>query len=172
MKIIKGVALVVIFMGLLITSVSLLMPSKVVANQTIIVNASPDSIMPYLNTPQNWSLWFPVLADTLRERKSKQVAIKNNTASWTENGKQRTLVLQKKGADYVQILLQTQGEKDIINMFVVSPVDAMSFQVEWKLMSELSWYPWEKFSGIFFSNLVEPACKQGLGKLKFLSEMN
>ena len=57
----------------------------------------------------------------------------------------------------IKFLLQAEGENDIDNDIVITRYPSQqSVQVEWRAITKLHWYPWEKFYGIFIDKLTGP----------------
>jgi hypothetical protein len=53
----------------------------------------------------------------------------------------------------------------------MNPVtDSSAMQVEWRVLTKLKWYPWEKFYGIFIDKLTGPGYEVALNNLKELAE--
>jgi len=44
--------------------------------------------------------------------------------------------------------------------------------VQWWMDFKLRWYPWEKFSSLFFENIYGAQMEKGLDNLKRLAEAN
>jgi len=48
-----------------------------------------------------------------------------------------------------------------------------TLQVEWRAITHLKWYPWEKFAGIFVSEMTGPGYQQALDALqKYIEQGN
>ena len=64
-----------------------------------------------------------------------------------------------------------KGENDVENIISVTAVNAGSeIQVEWRVLTKLKWYPWEKFYGIFIDKITGPGYELALNNLKDLAE--
>ena len=168
MKYFKGFLFAIIGLFILVTLVSLLMPSKVMVAKTVMINADQQKVMAAIRDLQNWKYWHPVFKDS-----STVVTVsnpsegKNAFAKWTSTTKENKIIITDVNENEVQLSLQRTGENDISNVFSTHSIkDSSGVQVEWRMMASLKWYPWEKFSGIFFDKMVGPGCELALMNLK------
>ena len=73
MKYIKLIIISVVFLSALVTGISLLFPSKVIASRAIEVNTSADKIAYFTSDLSHWNQW-------MSDWKQNKVVLKNNTA--------------------------------------------------------------------------------------------
>jgi len=67
--------------------------------------------------------------------------------------------------------LQSPGENDIKNeLHFTSFPSSQSVQVEWRAITKLHWYPWEKFGSIIYDKQLGPQMEQSLLNLSQLLE--
>jgi hypothetical protein len=168
MKMIKGVLFVFVGLFLLVTLISLLMPSKVVVARGVSMHGDSVKIFNQIADLRNWKNWQPVFkensAGITYGPTTDQV---NSYAQWTTGGKVNKLVITDKKYPTVTIALQREGENDVQNMFTLMPVQEQgNMQVQWQSITKLKWYPWEKFGGIFVEKMTGPGYEAGLNSLK------
>ena len=170
MKLIKGFIFALAGLFLTITLISLLIPSKVMVARGVVINAPVEKLMPQLAYLPNWRNWQPALAgDSVTLRYTADSA----ACEWETNGKTNRLVIDSTAANAVYVSLQRKGETDVKNMLVVLPLsDSSAVQVEWRAMTKLKWYPWEKFYGIFIDKISGPGYEEALKSLKAFVEKN
>jgi hypothetical protein len=168
-RVIKLFITVAAGMFIVMTLLSLLIPSTVSVSRTIIINnAVPADIYTQVAKLENWKNWHPVVKDTaalfLPETTNKD---ERDTYSIGYNGKISKLVLVAADSGSVKFLLQFTGEIYIENeiKFIAIPLQ-QNVQVEWQALNTLKWYPWEKFYGIFVDKLTGPGYEAGLKGLK------
>lgn len=78
---------------------------------------------------------------------------------------------QKSDSTATRFLLQAEGENDVENEVVILPLPTQqAVQVEWRAITKLSWYPWQKFYGIFVDQLTGPGYEAALNNLKLFLE--
>ena len=165
MRLIKGVLVVMTGMLVIITLFSLLIPSSVRISRAVVINnvnaaAVYRQIIPF----ENWKNWHPIFtADSAvfsREAIDKSVHI-------IHRQQDILLLLQKADSNSIQFLLQAKDANDIQNEMVIhSLVSQQAVQVEWRTITRLNWYPWEKFYGIFLDQLTGPSYEGALNGLK------
>jgi hypothetical protein len=168
MKHIKGFLFAITGMLVLVTLVSLLMPSKVMVAKTTMINASRAKVLNAIGDLQNWKYWHPVFMDS-----SSRIVMPGQTsgvgavAEWETSGIQNKIRITAVTNESVQLSLQRKGENDVVNLFQLAGIkDSSSVQVEWRMLATMKWYPLEKFSGIFFDKMTGPGCELALQNLK------
>lgn len=157
---------------LVVTLLSLLMPSKVMTARSVVIHASDTSLEKQIADLANWKNWHPVFMN-----KVSHPAISNPSsgigasAKWTTNGKENILQITERQPGSVRMRLARSGENEIDNILSLSHVEGGSaVQVEWRVLTRLEWYPWEKFYGIFVDKLTGPGYEQALDNLKKFAE--
>ncbi len=168
MKMIKGALIVFVGLFIVITLISLLIPSTIGNAKAVSVHADSLRLFSEVSDLKNWNHWHPAFKTDSTVLKlgatSDQI---NSTASWMQNTKEYKLVIVEKKYPYVKINLQSKGEKDMENVFTVMPVmEQGNMQVQWQSITHLKWYPWEKFSGIFIEKMAGAGNEEALNSLK------
>ncbi len=168
MKLIKGFLFAIVGLFIMITLVSLLMPSKVVTIRTVLVQASETAIIVALHDLQQWEQWHPVF-----NSKPEGLAVsdpskgKGASASWISAGKKNTLQIKEADTNHITLTLNRPGEKEITQLIQLQTrKDQIGIEVEWRSLTQLSWLPWEKFSGMFIETITGPGYEAALNSLK------
>ncbi|MEO6671426.1 MAG: hypothetical protein ABIN36_18225 [Ferruginibacter sp.] len=168
----KAFVFVLAGLFIIITLISLLMPSKVMTVRAVVVHADQRFLISQINDLGNWKQWHPVFMND-----SNSIAIKNSSkgvndfATWTTNGKLNKFLITESAANHIRASLMREGENDVANVISINPVnDSTTVQVEWRVLTTLKWYPWEKFYGIFIDKLSGPGYELALNNLKELAE--
>lgn len=128
-----------------------MIPSEIRISKAVNLHAPPDSIFHYIKNESTWDKWHPVFADSV-SRKQWVLADKKTLAS-TDS----TYVLQS----------QQSGRKPVTSgweLYRFAQTDSVTLQ--WYMDFQLSWYPWEKFSSLFFEKSYGVMMEQGLTNLK------
>ncbi len=168
MKMLKGFVFVLAGLFLLITLVSLLMPSTVMTANTVMVQSSRTTLATAVMQLNQWKHWHPVFK---APNTGMQITNNGTGASWTMNGKENRLTVTGSDSTQLRFTLQRKGENDIDNFISMVPIrDSMGLQVEWRTVSTLKWYPWEKFAGIFYDQMAGPGYQEALENLKSYAE--
>lgn len=162
MKLIRGGLFVFGGLFLVMTLISLLIPSTIMTAKSITVQCDSTKLFDAVSNLQNWKKWHPVfVAD------SNKITATNTAASWSSNSKTNKLVVTKSSYPAVDFLVQRDGENDMENTIYVNRVEeGGNMQVQWKSIVKLKWYPWEKFGGIFVEKLSGAGYEVALASLK------
>jgi len=174
MRIIKGFLIVVAGFFTLITLISLLIPSTVVTVKSVSIHASPEKIAAAIKDLEQWKKWHPLFQQEGNNISiSQPSAAVNAKASWLQKGKENNITLTGMLPQGIQFNVNRQGETPVKTSLVALPVqEPNTLQVEWKAVTTLKWYPWEKFGGIFVSEMTGPGYEQALNSLKKYIETN
>ncbi|MBC7936222.1 MAG: hypothetical protein H7Y86_12805 [Rhizobacter sp.] len=174
MRIVKGFLIVIAGFFILITLISLLIPSTVVTVKAVSIHAPQEKIVAAIKDLNEWKKWNPVF-----QQENNGVNISspssgiNAKASWLQNAKQNDITITNILPQGLQFNLNRQGENPVETFLATLPMqEPNTFQVEWKAVTQLKWYPWEKFGGIFISEMTGPGYEQALNSLKKYVENN
>ena len=172
MRLLKGFIFALTGLFIMITLVSLLIPSTVVVTRGVEVHAEHKKVFNELIELKNWKHWHPVFhSDSSGLHFSTDSISINSYCEWISNGRSNKLVITALTDDAVTIALQRQGENEVINTITILPLaDSNSLQVEWRAVTRLKWYPWEKFYGIFIEKVTGQGYESALNGLKVYSE--
>ena len=167
MRLIKGFLFVFIGLFILITLFSLLIPSQVVVTKGVVVNSNAKKVMNELTTLENWKHWLPVFKpDSIKLSFYSPPGV-NSICEWESGGKLNRFRIDSISADKAEINLAREGELDVRNMIRIFPLaDSNSVQVEWKAVTKLKWYPWQKLQGLFIEKMSGDSYEQALKSLK------
>lgn len=172
MQKIKSFLIVILSFFVLLTLVSLLMPSRVITAHTVMINAPQEKISYYLMDLKNWKAWNPLL-ENAELNISEPSTAPNAYIMWKAGGKQNQIRLMRKDFSSLMFSQTRDGDNPVTNeLKIQSFKDANELQVEWIGIHQLKWYPWEKFAGIFLDKITGPAYDTALNRLKVLAENN
>ncbi len=172
MKHIKGIIFALLGLFLVVTLFSLLMPSQVMTVRTVTIHAKPADIFRQVADLRSWKRWHPVfMQDSAAIRFSEPSHGVNAYAEWSTNNKTNKLQIKEVVAEQLKASLMRAGENDVSNIISVRALkDSNNAEAEWRVVTELKWYPWEKFSGIFIDKMSGPGYETALNNLKELVE--
>ncbi len=168
MKLIKLGLISVIFLFLLVTGISLFIPSTVRISRAVQLNVTTEKLMEQVSNPSNWKNWFPGMDTAMLFYEEGQLkgAVLNATGS-------RLLLLQQVSDSTVLAEYAGVRQKKVLtgwNVFGDSGTGTVTLQ--WYMDFSLRWYPWEKFSSILFEKQYGPQMEEGLSRLKQWLENN
>lgn len=172
MKLVKGFVFAIAGLSVMITLVSLLMPSKVMTVRSVVIHAGEAKVFDKITDLSKWKQWHPVfMQDSSSIRISNPSTGVNASASWNSNGKENKLAVTESVPYHIKAELSRTGENPLLNIIsVISLKDSNNVQAEWRTVTKLKWYPWEKFSGIFIDKMTGPGYEAALNNLKDLVE--
>ena len=170
MRVIKAFLVGATGLFIIITLFSLLIPSRVMVSRGVVVNnASAGGAYRQVAGFENWKNWHPIFTvDSAKiYRHLPVIAGKNSGYLIKHRGRDVKVKLISADTTSVKFLLQADGENDINNDIVLTALPAQNaVQVEWRSITKLHWYPWEKFYGIFIDKLTGPGYEAALNGLK------
>lgn len=176
MRVIKVFLVGAIGLFIIITLFSLLIPSRVRVSRAVLINnTSNDVVYRQVANLENWKNWHPIFTMDSAKLSSHSPAIAGKDSGYTFNHRGRDINITILSADSgsVQFLLQADGENDIDNDILITSLPSQNaVQVEWRAITKLHWYPWEKFYGIFIDKLTGPGHEAALNGLKDFIEKN
>lgn len=151
MRLIKLAIISFVFIFLLVTAMSLLIPSHIRISKATNLSASREQVFSLVKNQDQWHLWHPAYRDSaaLKDWQAATQTVVENTDS--------TYVLK----------VQKEGRKSFVNGFELyhyQHTDSLTLQ--WYMDFQLSWYPWEKFSSMFYEKTYGVMMEQGLTNLK------
>ena len=164
----KGVLVVFAGLFVLITLISLLIPSRIVVTRATTVQADSVKLFNEISDLSNWKHWHPVFKKNSSAISYTSITDQvNSFAEWKAQGKTNKLLITEVKYPYVKIALQRAGENDVENILSLLPVHEQgNMQVQWLSVTKLNWYPWEKFGGIFIEKMSGGGYDSALKSLK------
>jgi hypothetical protein len=143
MKYVKLIIISVVFLSVLVTGISLLFPSKVIASRAIEVNTSADKIAYFTSDLSHWNQW-------MSDWKQNKVEFKNNTAYI---GTQTVRFLDKTDTK-VNYEWTATGQNPYLVTFEWTLLKDNTYVIHWSFEQNVKWYPWEKFQTLLNDKLL------------------
>lgn len=141
---------------------SLLMPSRIKMARSVFIDAPADSIRFSVEDLTRWVNWHPFF----RENK-ELLYLSKDSLRFSSGGQAFSLFRQKNKADILQFALTDGAHPPLEYFFYFNEMQMpRGVDVHWQLNTRLRWYPWEKFSGIFFEERNAPSYEEALQSLK------
>ena len=174
MRVVKGFIIVIAGLFVVITLMSLLIPSTVVTVKSVSIHASQEKILAAIKDLDEWKKWHPIFQqEAATIFISRPTDVVNAKASWVQNGKENNITIINILPQSLQFNVNRKGEKPVETSLIAIPMqEPNTISVEWKAVTKLKWYPWEKFGGIFVSEMTGPGYEQALNSLKKYIETN
>ena len=168
MRSIKAFLIGLIALFAIVTLISLVIPSDVKQSHAVIINSTTGKIYTQIGNLKNWKNWQPIFAsDSSAITFSDSKTGSNANCAITYKNRQINITTTAIDSTSIKFILQSKGEDDIENEIIITPVNAQnSVRVEWRALTKLHWYPWEKFCGIFIDRMTGPEYDESLNNLK------
>ena len=160
---------------IIITLLSLLITSNVrVIRTTVINNTTTDKPYQQIIDLKNWKNWHPIFKKGVATIIFTVSSVgKNAACDIVYNNKTTHLLITDADTTSIKFILQSQGENDIENAITITPIKTSGeVRVEWRALTKLHWYPWEKFYAIFLDKITGPGYDAALNGLKDFIEKN
>jgi len=134
MRFIKLILISVVILSLLVTGISLLFPSTVIASRAIEVNTNSDKIAYFTSDLNHWKEW-------MSDWKENKVRLDNNTAYIGT----QTVQFLSKTHHSVQYQWVASGQSPYLVQFEWTLLKDSAYVIHWSFEQKVKWYPWEKF---------------------------
>jgi len=165
MRFIKLGLISIVFLFLVITAISLLLPSTVNISRAIDINAPFNSVYDNINDVTKWKDWFANYDSSHTTFSRKTIG---NGASITMN--KTTVTITQNAPDKIKTVWLSGG-KSLEGEFNIFKQNSSSVTtVQWHFTQHVKWYPWEKFASIVSDKVMSPAIEKSLDNLKKLVE--
>ncbi len=154
MRLIKQVIIGVTAFSIILFLLSLLLSPRISVSKSILLNVPKEKIVAHLMDIKDWKNWNPLLQDSsLAYSYPSSSAVKWETAK----GKTNAIELKHYAPDSIQLNVSTDNIPSFYSGFsIVSNTDGPAVvKLEWWIIEELKWYPWEKFYGLFSESFRE-----------------
>jgi hypothetical protein len=172
MRLIKAFLVGATGLFIIITLLSLLIPSGARVGRTIMIdNVAKDKIYAQVYDLQNWKNWHPSFSPGLATVNfGKVTAGVDGSCDIIYNNKTTHLKITKTDTAVIAFALTATGENDIINEIHFYSIDGQQTRIDWEAVTQLHWYPWDKFYAIFIDKLTGPGYETALNGLKHFTE--
>jgi hypothetical protein len=160
MRFIKLIFISIVVIALLLTAISLVLPSHVRISRAIDIQGSPEQIQPHISHLGQWRKWNAILNDTaISFISADSQHIKTNRFD---------IYLQGVKVDSVNTLWMQPDGKAYTSQFAFISSSGTT-TVQWFFDFNFRW-PWEKFGSLVYDQQMGPGMEKSLTKLKGLVE--
>jgi uncharacterized protein YndB with AHSA1/START domain len=166
MRFVKLGLISVVFFFLLMTGISLLLPSTTNISRAIDINAPAGKVFSYINDVKKWKEWY---ANYDSSNVSFSPVTVGKGASFTINRTNITLTEILPGK--IKATWQTAKNEPVEGEFDFIPKEAgASITLHWNLVQKVKWYPWQKVASIVTHKTIAPFMERSLENLKKVGE--
>lgn len=155
MKFIKLAFLSIVPLFLVVTGVSLFIPSSVRLSKAINLHGYRDSVMSLIRDTNQWKRWNPpFMGDSAGNLKARPNAV----------------LIRSNDSEVVYQFLQP-GKKPVISSWRIYHLPASdSLTLQWYLDLHSSWYPWQKLGTLLYEPTFGAMMQEGLTNVKNIEQ--
>ena len=163
MRLIKLAILSFIILFLLVTAISLFIPSEIRISRATNIASDDTVVNANINNLTNWRNWHPALKDIpgndIQVIGDSAIKVKGTTIA----------VTSRKEKELITEMATSVGRPVISGFKTIGHQQGDSTTLQWYMDFKLRWYPWEKFRSLFYEGIYGVQMEQGLSNLKELS---
>lgn len=166
MKIFKLAIISIVGLFLVITAMSLLLPSTVIISRAININQPFNVVYPLVNNVHQWQKWM----DLYDSSQVKTSGITSGKGASISLGDLRIKIFDTTSHS-ISAYWQTGDNKPLPGKIDVIANDSTGpVTVQWQFTQTVKWYPWQKFATIVSDQALGPTMEKSLDNLKKLAE--
>jgi hypothetical protein len=156
-RVLKLALISIVFLFVVVTAISLLIPSHVRISKAINIHGQKDSVFQFIGDTTEWKFWHPAFMPNDSFESFPAISI----------------VQQSQNDSEIVMHLQQLNKPEVVNAWKVyhhQSTDSLTLQ--WYMDFHLKWYPWRKFGSLLYERTYGTMMEQGLENLKAKVEDN
>lgn len=170
MRFVKLAILSFVILFVVITAISLFIPSHIRISKAVNLRGERDSIMALIKYPARWKSWYPGI-DTAK--------------LMYEEGAAKGVILDDRGSEPVYLAIHTIDTDEVTAQFVIPNMRPVvngwkvisyptndSTTLQWYMDFHLRWYPWEKFRSLLLEGSYGAKMERGLSNFRKVVQSN
>ena len=153
MRVIKLGLISIVFLFLVATAISLLIPSHIRISKAINLSAQKNVVVGYIKDTTKWKQWHPAFIPSDSAKKFPAITIIPKAVNDSE------VVMQ----------MQQENKTAVISgwkIYEYASTDSITLQ--WYMDFNIKWYPWQKIGSMFYENTYGVMMQEGLTNMKQL----
>jgi hypothetical protein len=152
-RFIKLALISTVFLFIVVTAISLLIPSHIRISKAINLHTQKDSVLAVIDDTSRWKQWHPAFIPNDSVPRFPTIQIVDRSKNDSE----------------IVMHLQQSGKPEVINGWKIYQHElADSITLQWYMDFHLKWYPWQKFGSLFYENTYGVMMEKGLDNIKQL----
>ncbi len=157
MRLLKLGLISVIGLAIVITGMSLLIPSTARVSRAITIEAPIDSVRYKVQELDHWQSW------NLLVQHAQQTNLHFSKDAIHSDQMEVRLLKADSGAIYTE--WKQRGQEPVASGFTITS-SANATILQWYFDFKVKWYPWEKFGSIIFDRQMGPPMERSLDRLR------
>ena len=163
MRLIKLAIISFIILFVVVTIISLFIPSHIRISKATNLPAGDTIAYANISDLSKWKNWHPALK-SISENEIQNV---NGSSIYVKG---TTISITQRKDDQIVTEMVTDKGSSVISGFKTIRHPGDSLTLQWYMDFKLKWYPWEKFRSLFYENIYGVQMEQGLNNLKELAK--
>ncbi len=170
MKALKIIGIILLIVIVIVLVVGIFLPSEVVVEKQILINAPAKTVFKQVNTMENWEKWTPFTEDAPDMVCTYEGTGVGAIQTWSFQGDSGSLSIIE-SSPYMSLVTEVDLMQDTkVNGIWTFTETEEGTQVNWSInFSDLS-YPVGRYSGLFMKGGMGPYLENGLENIKILAE--
>ncbi len=153
MRIIKLAILSFVFLFIILTGITFLIPSDIRLSKVVSVQAPKDSIFSLIKNKDQWPKWHP--------------SFNSNNPSSIQKLKEVKTTIVSENDSLLTMQWQVGDTKPVNNGWQLHKMgEDNDYTLQWFINFHSGWYPWEKLKTLFYENNYGKMMEQGLKNIK------
>ena len=153
MRILRLAIISILIFFLLFTVISFFFPSHIRISKAINLKGDKDSIFILIADTKNWTHWHPAFRQEDVPQALLQKGLVGKPLTQTDT--------------LIAVQLIKNGNRSVVNGWQLHSFPSTdSLTLQWYMDFHLSWYPWHKFSSLFYEKTYGTMMEQGLTNIK------
>ncbi len=162
MRFVKLGLISILFFGLLLTAISLLLPSSTNISRAIDINASADTVFSYINDIKKWKHWYTNF-DSSKASFSPTTVGKGASVTIDKT----SITIEETTSRKIKAVWQSGRNNPFVGEFTFFPKDSASVvTLQWNFIQKVKWYPWQKFASIVSNKTTSSFMEKSLENLR------
>lgn len=166
MRFIKPILLGLSGLFIIIFLISLLMPSRITLVRSVMIQSEQSEVSKQITDLNNWKNWHPLMKGNCSSLAADEIRCSISGKDY------RIRSIADTTGIYHFVMTSAENTDMHYRFFFNQATGNPGIELHWQVETRLKSYPWEKFSGIFFSEAAGPGYEQALQSLKAYCETN
>lgn len=156
MKLIKLALISIVLLFIVVTGVSLMIPSHVRISRAMNIHASASAVLKLISDTSQWASWNPPFMPDTSGRAPRLL---------------KATKIKQSDSELV-FLLRQPGKKPVTSVWKIysSPAPSDSITLQWYIDLNTSWYPWQKLGTMLYEPTFGNMMQQGLTNIRNMEQ--
>jgi hypothetical protein len=175
MKALKRVGLLFLSLIILLSLISLLLPSKITVTRSVVLHASAVEVFEQVNTLKNWEKWSPwhqIDPAMLLNYEGPEAGVGAKYSWFSENsnvGNGSLIITESKPLQRIDTLIKFEGQGDGTGYYLFEETPEGT-KITWTMIADMGMNPIGKYMGLMMDSMIGSDFEKGLENLRKVVE--